>query len=227
MSESYNYIIVGAGSAGCVLANRLSKNPKNSVLILEAGGPDTNMNIHIPGAYLKVHKSNDDWGFWTEKQANVLNRKIYLPRGKTLGGSSSTNAMAYVRGNPSDYDLWAQLGNSGWSFKELLPYFKRSENHAQIDLVGSDYHSSSGELGVTLPTRFKTPFVDAFINACSAIGIPPNIDYNGRVQKGAGLVQSTIKNGKRESGATAFLKPVLNRPNLTAITRARVHKIIF
>ena len=198
-----------------------------SVLLLEAGGPDKNINIHIPGAYLKIHKSKDDWGFWTEKQVNVLNRKIYLPRGKTLGGSSSTNAMAYVRGNPADYDSWAELGNAGWSFKEVLPYFKRSENHEQIDIMDFGYHSNSGELAVTIPTRFKTPYVDGFIDACEAMGIPRNLDYNGLSQKGASLVQSTIKNGKRESGATAFLKPVLNRPNLKTITRARVHKIIF
>lgn len=226
MRKSYDYIIIGAGSAGCVLANRLSKNPNKSVLLLEAGGPDTNMNIHIPGAYLKVHKSKDDWGFWTEEQAHVLQRKIYLPRGKTLGGSSSTNAMAYVRGNPADYDGWAEQGNSGWSFNELLPYFKRSENHEQIDMMDSGYHSSSGELGVTIPTRFQTPFVDGFIEACAAIGIPKNIDYNGKMQEGASLVQSTIKNGKRESGATAFLKPALGRHNLIAITNARVDKII-
>ena len=226
MRKSYDYIIIGAGSAGCVLANRLSKNPNKSVLLLEAGGPDTNMNIHIPGAYLKVHKSKDDWGFWTEEQAHVLKRKIYLPRGKTLGGSSSTNAMAYVRGNPADYDSWAEQGNSGWSFNELLPYFKRSENHEQIGMMDSGYHSSSGELGVTIPTRFQTPFVDGFIEACAAIGIPKNIDYNGKMQEGASLVQSTIKNGKRESGATAFLKPALGRHNLIAITNARVDKII-
>jgi choline dehydrogenase len=226
MRKSYDYIIIGAGSAGCVLANRLSKNPNKSVLLLEAGGPDTNMNIHIPGAYLKVHKSKDDWGFWTEEQAHVLQRKIYLPRGKTLGGSSSTNAMAYVRGNPADYNGWAEQGNSGWSFNELLPYFKRSENHEQIDMMDSGYHSSSGELGVTIPTRFQTPFVDGFIEACAAIGIPKNIDYNGKMQEGASLVQSTIKNGKRESGATAFLKPALGRHNLIAITNARVDKII-
>jgi choline dehydrogenase len=226
MRKSYDYIIIGAGSAGCVLANRLSKNPNKSVLLLEAGGPDTNMNIHIPGAYLKVHKSKDDWGFWTEEQAHVLQRKIYLPRGKTLGGSSSTNAMAYVRGNPADYDGWAEQGNYGWSFNELLPYFKRSENHEQIDMMDSGYHSSSGELGVTIPTRFQTPFVDGFIEACAAIGIPKNIDYNGKMQEGASLVQSTIKNGKRESGATAFLKPALGRHNLIAITNARVDKII-
>ena len=184
------------------------------------------MNIHIPGAYLKVHKSKDDWGFWTEEQTNVLNRKIYLPRGKTLGGSSSTNAMAYVRGNPADYDGWAEQGNFGWSFNELLPYFKRSENHEQIDLMDSGYHSSSGELGVTIPNRFQTPFVDGFIEACAAIGIPKNLDYNGKIQEGASLVQSTIKKGKRESGATAFLKPALKRHNLTAITNARVDKII-
>ena len=226
MRQSYDYIIIGAGSAGCVLANRLSKDPKKSVLLLEAGGPDTNMNIHIPGAYLKVHKSKYDWGFWTEEQPNVLNRKIYLPRGKTLGGSSSTNAMAYVRGNPADYDGWAEQGNFGWSFNELLPYFKRSENHEQIGLMDSGYHSSSGELGVTIPTRFQTPFVDGFIEACAAIGIPKNLDYNGKIQEGVSLVQSTINKGKRVSGATAFLKPALKRHNLTAITNARVDKII-
>ena len=112
------------------------------------------MNIHIPGAYLKIHKSKQDWGFWTQKQSNVINRKIYLPRGKTLGGSSSTNAMAYVRGNASDYDGWAALGNSGWSYKDVLPYFKKSESHEQIGNVDSNYHGVSGELGVT---RLRSP----------------------------------------------------------------------
>ena len=226
MSQSYDYIIIGAGSAGCLLANRLSKNPRNSVLLLEAGGPDSNMNIHIPGAYLKIHKSKQDWGFWTEKQKNVLNRKMYLPRGKTLGGSSSTNAMAYVRGNAEDYNTWAELGNYGWGYKDVLPFFKKSENHAQIDKVDSDYHGSSGELSVSLPTKFKTPYVDGFIKACKKHGIPENDDYNGVTQNGVGVAQSTIKNGKRHSSASAFLKPVLNRPNLKAITHAKVCKII-
>ena len=227
MTKSYDYIIIGAGSAGCVLANRLSKNPNYSVLLLEAGGPDNNMNIKVPGAYLKIHKSKEDWGFWSEEQANVLNRKIYLPRGKTLGGSSSTNAMAYVRGNPSDYDGWSELGNPGWSYKELLPYFKRSENHAQFDTMNIGYHGNSGELDVTIPTKFQSPFVEGFIDACEANGIPKNLDYNGDKQEGASLVQSTIVNGKRASGATAFLKPVLNRTNLTAITNAQVNKVVF
>jgi len=226
MSQSYDYIIIGAGSAGCLLANRLSKNPRNSVLLLEAGGPDSNMNIHIPGAYLKIHKSKQDWGFWTEKQKNVLNRKMYLPRGKTLGGSSSTNAMAYVRGNAEDYNTWAELGNYGWGYKDVLPFFKKSENHAQIDKVDSDYHGSSGELSVSLPTKFKTPYVDGFIKACKKHGIPENDDYNGVTQNGVGVAQSTIKDGKRHSSASAFLKPVLNRPNLKAITHAKVCKII-
>ena len=226
MNESYDYIIIGAGSAGCVLANRLSKDPNNSVLLLEAGGPDTNMNIHIPGAYLKIHKSKQDWGFWTEKQTNVLNRKIYLPRGKTLGGSSSTNAMAYVRGNARDYDGWAKLGNEGWGYDDVLPFFKKSENHQQINELDSDYHGDSGELNVTLPTRFKTPYVDGFITACKNNGINENRDYNGSTQYGVGLVHSTIKDGKRHSAAAAFLKPVLNRSNLNVITHAKVCKII-
>ena len=226
MGNSFDYIIIGAGSAGCVLANRLSKDPKNTVLVLEAGGPDSNKNIHIPGAYTKVHKSEVDWGFWTEEQTNVLQRRIYLPRGKTLGGSSSTNAMAYVRGNAADYDGWEALGNPGWGYKDVLPYFKRAENNAQIEQMDEGYHGSSGELGVSLPTSFKTPFVEGFMDACAAIGIPKNSDYNGVKQQGVGIVQSTIKNGKRDSAAAAFLKPVLGRSNLTTITHAQVDKII-
>ena len=226
MSQSFDYVIIGAGSAGCVMANRLSENSENSVLLLEAGGTDTNKNIHIPGAYVDIFKSKNDWGFWTEEQSNVLERKIYLPRGKTLGGSSSTNAMAYVRGNASDYDGWAALGNSGWGFKDVLSYFKRSENHAQSDLVDEGYHGVSGELGVTYPTKFKSAFLEGFLNACSSVGIPRTADYNGANQVGASAVQSTIKDGKRMSGAVAFLKPVLKRPNLTTITQAQVGKII-
>lgn len=224
---TYDYIIVGAGSAGCVLANRLSKNPKNTVLLLEAGGPDRDSNIHIPGAYVKLNKTKVDWGFWTEPQAHVNNRKIYLPRGKTLGGSSSTNAMAYVRGNRNDFDHWASLGNKGWDYERVLPYFKRSENHQQASQLDLDYHGTQGELSVSLPDRFKTPLVDGFVSACAAVDIPTTQDYNGAQQDGAGLVHSTIKNGKRASAAAAFLKPIANRKNLTAITQAQVTKINF
>lgn len=224
--KKYDYIIIGAGSAGCVLANRLSKNPNHQVLLLEAGGPDSNFNIHIPGAYSKLHKSKDNWNFWTEPQEHVLNRKLYLPRGKTLGGSSSVNAMAYVRGNKADYDAWAELGNKGWSYDDVLPYFKRSENHEHADELDKGYHGQTGELNVCLPTRFRSPFVDAFIDSCDQVGISSNQDYNGKTQEGAGITQSTIKDGKRSSGAVAFLKPVLNRKNLTAITRAHVTQII-
>lgn len=225
--KNYDYIIIGAGSAGCVLANRLSENSSHQVLVLEAGGPDSNIHIHIPGAYAKLHKTKDNWNYWTEPQEQVLNRKLYLPRGKTLGGTSAINAMVYVRGNRADYDEWAALGNKGWSYEEVLPYFIRSENHVQAEKMDAGYHGTEGELNVTFPTKFKTPFADAFIGACANVGIPSNRDYNGAKQVGASITQCTIKDGKRCSGAAAFLKPILKRSNLTAITRAHVTKIIF
>ena len=221
----YDYIIIGAGSAGCVLANRLSADSKNQVLILEAGGPDNHPFIHIPGAYGELHATNNNWGFFTEPQAQVLNKRIHLPRGKTLGGSSSTNAMAYVRGNRADYDQWAQAGNKGWSYEEVLPYFKRSEHNEQFDEVDSGYHGKEGELHVADPI-FTTPIGHAFVEAGQKIGLRKNRDYNGKEQKGIGHFQFNIKNGKRQSAAVAFLKPALKRKNLTGITRARVQRII-
>ncbi len=225
--KNYDYIVIGAGSAGCVLANRLSENSNYQVLVLEAGGPDSNINIQIPGAYSKLHKTKDNWNYWTEPQAEIFNRKLYLPRGKTLGGTSAINAMVYVRGNRADYDGWADLGNEGWSYEEVLPYFIRSENHVQAEKMDTGYHGTGGELNVTFPTEFKTPFADAFVEACTKVGIPTNLDYNGAKQVGASITQCTIKDGKRCSAAAAFLKPILKRPNLTAITRAQVSKIIF
>ena len=219
----FDYIIVGAGSAGCVLANRLSADPANQVLLLEAGGHDKKMEIHIPAGYANLHRSEVDWGFWTEPQAGVLNRKMYLPRGKTLGGSSSTNAMAYVRGNRADYDEWAMLGNEGWGYNDLLPYFKRSENNEQIQ---NKYHGQGGELNVTYAQVFRTPFADAFVEACQQNGISKNDDYNGENQAGTSLFQFTIKDQKRCSAAVAFLKPVMHRPNLTVITKALTKQIL-
>jgi choline dehydrogenase len=219
----FDYIIVGAGSAGCVLANRLSADPAVSVLLVEAGAPDRKMEIHIPAAYSKLNHTTLDWGYFSEPQPHVLNRKMYLPRGKTLGGSSSTNAMAYVRGNRADYDEWAAMGNAGWSYEDVLPYFIRSEHNEQIH---NSYHGQGGELNVTFAQRYRTPVADAFVAACVEQGIPANPDYNGLEQAGAGLFQFTTKNQKRHSTAGAFLKPVLSRPNLTVRTNTLTHRII-
>ncbi len=223
MKKKYDYIIIGAGSAGCVLANRLSKDPNNKVLLIEAGGPDKNMYIHIPAGCAKLHKTEVDWGFETEPQKHVLNRKIYLPRGKTLGGCSSTNYMAYVRGNKEDYNDWEAQGNKGWGYKDVLPYFKKSEHNEDID---NEFHSKEGELNVGFSKAFSTPYSQAFIDACKEVGFEENKDYNGAKQKGAGLFQNTIKKGKRNSAAVAFLNPVKDRKNLTILTHTLTEKIL-
>ncbi len=222
----YDFIIIGAGSAGCVLANRLSADPTVSVLLLEAGGPDTKLEIHIPAAYSKLNGTAVDWGFWTEPQEALNGRRMYLPRGKTLGGSSSTNAMAYVRGNREDYNDWARLGNTGWGFDDVLPYFIRSEHNEQAHQLDAGYHGTGGPLNITYAQQFLTPLAPAFLAACGEVGIPRSRDYNGASQEGAGLFQFTIKDGKRHSAATAFLKPALNRPNLTVITRALTKRVL-
>lgn len=220
----YDYIIIGAGSAGCVLANRLTEDPENEVLLLEAGGRDSNPFIKIPAAYGNLHRSGVDWGFTTEPQDHIDNRRIYLPRGKTLGGCSSTNAMAYVRGNASDYDKWAKLGNRGWSYREVLPYFIKSENNEDVN---NDYHGQGGPLHVSFAKQFQTPLARAFIEGCKEVlHLKENNDYNGAKQEGTGLFQFNIKNGKRHSGVDAFLRPAMKRKNLHIITRAMVKEIL-
>lgn len=223
--KSFDYIIIGAGTSGCVLANRLSENPDNSVLLLEAGARDVHPYIHIPGAYANNHKSGHDWGFSTEEQVHINNRKIYLPRGKVMGGSSSTNAMAYVRGNKADYDEWASMGNDGWSYQDVLPLFKKSEKFLDLKEGNENYRGQNGELLVSEKTPFRTVYGDAFIEACKALGMPENQDYNAVKQKGVGPFQFTIAKGKRQSGAAAFIKPILKRSNLTISTKSLVEQI--
>ncbi|MBV9986309.1 MAG: GMC family oxidoreductase N-terminal domain-containing protein [Chitinophagaceae bacterium] len=218
----FDYIIIGAGSAGCVLASRLTEDPACKVLLIEAGPADKKIEIQIPGAYTKLNRTAVDWSFWTEPQKHLGNRRLYIPRGKTLGGSSATNAMAYVRGNRADYDEWASLGNEGWGYEDLLPYFKRSENHEQF---GEPFHGEGGPLNITL-SRQPSLLAPVFVEACEACGIPRNNDYNGAQQDGAGMLQFTIRKNKRHSCAAAFLRPAMRRSNLTVRTNTYVRRIL-
>lgn len=221
-AKSYDYIIVGAGSAGCVLASRLTEDLHTRVLLLEAGGPGHRREIRIPAAYSKLFKSALDWNFSTEPEPHLHNRRLYWPRGKVLGGSSAINAMIYIRGNRLDYDHWASLGNDGWSFDDVLPYFKKSENQER---GASEFHGIGGPLCVS-DLRCVNPLTHVFLSAAGELGFAANPDFNGETQLGAGLHQVTQKNGSRHSAADAFLKPVISRSNLRVLTGAHATRIL-
>lgn len=217
-----DFIVIGAGSAGCVLANRLSADPGNKVILLEAGGRDTNPWIHIPVGYFKtMHNPSVDWCYRTEPDPGLNGRSIDWPRGKVLGGSSSLNGLLYVRGQKEDYDRWRQMGNTGWGWDDVLPLFKRAESNER---GADDFHGDDGPLAVS-NMRIQRPICDAWVAAAQAAGYLFNPDYNGAEQEGVGYFQLTTRNGRRCSAAVAYLKPARNRPNLQIITKAQVQRI--
>ena len=219
----YDYVIVGAGSAGCVLANRLTADGGTEVLLLEAGKPDEKREIGVPAACSELWKSSVDWEYYTEPQAELNDRELYWPRGKTLGGSSAINAMIYARGQPADYDHWAELGNDGWAYEDVLDYFKKAEHNERGP---SEYHGIEGPRNVA-DLQSPNELSEAFVEAGAAIGLPRNGDFNAGDRSGVGLYQVTQKGGQRHSAADAYLKPVLDRSNLTAVTGAQVTRVRF
>ena len=225
MSErEVDFIVIGAGSAGCVLANRLSENGKYSILLLEAGGHDKSILVKLPMLMGKLmHSGIYNWSYYTEPEPHLNNRTIYWPRGKVLGGSSTINGMICIRGNRYDYDRWAELGSQGWGYDDVLPYFKRAENHGERN---GEFHNSNGPLSVCR-ARGKNELFDVFVKAGTEAGYPYTDDFNGAKQEGFGRYDFTIENGKRCSTAKAYLKPVKKRTNLHIETQALTHKILF
>ena len=224
--DEFDYIIVGAGSAGCVLANRLSANPSHRVLLVEAGGHDRNIFVQMPTALSYPMAMNRfNWGYYSEPEPGLDGRCISCPRGKGLGGTSSINGMVYVRGNPHDFEEWESLGAEGWGYRDCLPYFKRAE--AWVG-GGNTYRGGDGYLGVSAGNEMRlNPLYRAFIDAGVEAGYPETKDYNGEHQEGFGPMHMTVRNGIRESTARAYLKPIMHRSNLTILTNALVHQIEF
>jgi choline dehydrogenase len=217
-----DFVVVGAGSAGCVVADRLSADG-HRVLVLEAGGPDDDMMVKVPALFAGMFQGPNDWNYNSEPEPGLFGRRVYLPRGKMLGGSSSMNALIYMRGTRQDYDGWARdHGATGWSYDEVLPSFIRSENNADIH---DRYHGTEGGLHVTT-RRWVSPHAEAFIESAVAAGIERNADFNGAEQAGAGMFQVTAHDGRRCSAADAFLRPALQRPNVELVTHATVRRVV-
>lgn len=219
----FDYVIVGAGSAGCVLANRLSESGAARVLLLEAGGRDVNPFIHMPAGIAKlVGNRRIDWDYYTEPEPELLGRRLYWPRGRVLGGSSSINAMCYTRGAPGDYDEWESQGLPGWGFRDVLPYFRKAEGQLR---GASEYHGADGPLRVE-DLRYRNPLSSVFVAAARSRGWPQNDDFNGAQQEGFGFYQVTHSQGRRCSSAVAYLRPARGRQNLTVVTRAQATRVL-
>ncbi len=218
---AYDYVVIGAGSAGCVLANRLSEDPGTRVLVLEAGGKDRSPNIKIPAAFGNQFHSKLDWDFATDPEPHVDGREMYIPRGKSLGGSSSMNAMLYVRGRPLDYDLWERQGAPGWGWDDVLPYFLKAEDNGN---GASEFHGAGGPLRVS-EQRAPRPLCKRLVDASVAAGIPRSLDYNGPEQDGVAMAQVTQYKGQRFSAADGYLKPAMGRDNLEVRTGVQVLRL--
>ena len=224
ISETFDFIVVGAGSAGCVLANRLTASGRHRVLLLEAGPRNLHPWLHIPLGYGKLFSNRQfNWCYATEPQPGCHNRKVIAPRGKVLGGSSSINGLIYIRGQAEDFNFWRQLGNAGWSFEDVLPYFRKAEANER----GADqFHGASGPLSVS-NLRDRHPLAEAYVEAAQQCGYPRNDDFNGSAQEGAGYYQTTMRNGVRSSTAAGYLKPVRRRANLKVVSEALATRIFF